>query len=251
MSVDNEWQRLQQLYAGLSDDELLNLAASRDELTEVAQQAFAAEMNGRGLALPVDEAEADVTTSSVEEAEDQESSWAEGGEDDRSEAEKDPSLVELKTFGIATEAEKALHELDDHGIPVTMESALRRLTEDGPRIKTNWLTIFVEKTRQEEARSVLRKTMGLFPVLAPDEIGHLEEDEGDEEVLLPVGTFDVKADAELAHKALTDAGVWFSAESDDWVSEAGNKVESTTLQVRAKDLDRAIEVVEAAFGEAV
>ena len=37
MSADNEWQRLQQLYAGLSDDELLNLAASRGELTEVAQ----------------------------------------------------------------------------------------------------------------------------------------------------------------------------------------------------------------------
>ena len=194
-------------------------------------------MGSRGLALPVDEDEAYEVTPSVEDAD--ESVRAEGGEDDRSEAEKDPSLVELTTFHIATEAEKALHVLDDHGIPVTMEPAMRRLTEDGPRIKTNWLTIFVERTRQEEAKSVLRKTMGLFPVLAPNDFEPSDGDQG-EDVLLPVGSFDVKADTEIARNALTEAAIWFTTgEVDD--------DDVTTIQVRAEDLDRALAAVEAAF----
>ena len=56
---------------------------------------------------------------------------------------------------------------------------MRRLTEDGPRIKTNWLTIFVERTREEEAKGVLRKAMGLFPVLAPNEFEDSDGEEGD------------------------------------------------------------------------
>ena len=238
--MGNEQQRLQQIYAGLNDDELLKLAASNDELTEVAQQAVEAEMSTRGLALPVDEDEVYEVTPSVEDAD--ESVRAEGGEDDRSEAEKDPSLVELTTFHIATEAEKALYVLDDYGIPVTMEPAMRRLTEDGPRIKTNWLTIFVERTRQDEAKSVLRKAMGLFPVLAPNEFDE-EEGEG-HDVLLPVGSFDVKADTEIARNALTEAGIWFTT----WeVDEEEDDHHVTTIQVRGGDLDRALAVVEAAF----
>ena len=44
--MDQEWQRLQQIYAGLSDGELLNLAASKGELTVVAQQALEARLQG-------------------------------------------------------------------------------------------------------------------------------------------------------------------------------------------------------------
>jgi hypothetical protein len=49
MNNHQEWLRLQQLYAGLSDGELLNLFASKSELTTVAQEAIDAEMSSRGL----------------------------------------------------------------------------------------------------------------------------------------------------------------------------------------------------------
>jgi hypothetical protein len=246
MSVDNEWQRLQQLYAGLSDDELLNLAASKDELTEVAQQAFAAEMGARGLALPVDENEA----------------LPEDGEfpgkaelltperDDLSEAEKDLSLVALTTFQIATDAEKALRELDEYGIPVVMEPALRRINEDGPRIKTNWLTVFVERTRHHEAKDVLRKSMGLFPILMTDERDDPEDEGVSEDELQQVGAFDVAADAEIAQKALTEGGIWFAARTEDLLSDDGSDWKATVLEVRPRDFDRALIVLETALSQA-
>ena len=55
MSNEQEWRRLQGLYAALSDGELLRLAADKDGLTEVAQQAIDAEMSNRGLEVPVEE----------------------------------------------------------------------------------------------------------------------------------------------------------------------------------------------------
>lgn len=46
-----EWQRLSEVYRGMYDDELLNLAADATDLTETARQVLDAEMKTRGLAL--------------------------------------------------------------------------------------------------------------------------------------------------------------------------------------------------------
>ena len=248
--MDQEWQRLQQIYAGLSDGELLNLAASKGELTVVAQQALEAEMSSRGLALPVDEDEGLTGSRGAGEFPRKAELLTPDCEDDLSDAEKDPSLVALTTFHIATDAEKALRELDEYGIPVVMEPALRRIGEDGPRIKTNWLTIFVERTRQHEAKDVLRKSMGLFPVLAADEVDDPEDEEVSEDELQQVGTFDVAADAEIAQKALTDGGIWFAARTEDLLSDDGSDWKATVLEVRPRDFDRALTVMETALSEA-
>jgi hypothetical protein len=224
MSNDQEWWRLQELYAALGDGELLRLAGAKDGLTAVAQQAMDAEMKSRGLELPVEEHDG-VSDAAAE----------------LSGAEGDPSLVELMTFQIAMDAETALHALDDADIPVRMEPAMRRLVEGGPVIKTNWLTIFVERTRKDDAVKVLRARMGLFPVLAADEVDDSEGPDDGEDSLAVVGSFQEAVDAEVAQKALTDAGIWFKADGDD---------EGTMVEVRPEDLERALEAVEEAFSEA-
>jgi hypothetical protein len=228
--MDQEWRRLQALYAAMSDNELLNLARDKAGLTEVAQQAVEAEMSSRGLKLDEEtEAAADVVFETPE----------------LDAVEDDPSLVGLKTFQIAAEAELAARLLDDRGIPVRLEQAVRRFTKDGPKIKTNWLTVFVEQTRQEEAIEVLRAGMGLFPVLQPEDVReHAAADDGesDEEPLAIVGNFGEAADIAVARKALTDAGIWFEVDE-------GDEEEGTMIRTRLEDLERALEVVEEAFDE--
>jgi hypothetical protein len=222
LGMDEEWRRLQGLYAAMSDNELLRMAESKGGLTEVAQEAVEAEMSSRGLVVeaPMVEAAPEV-----------------------SEAVDDPLLVELMTFSIAMDAETALRALDDRGIPVRMEPAMRQMVEGGPKVKTSWLTIFVERTQREEAQGVLRARMGLFPVLAADEVDHSE---ADDEALMAVGTFDVAEDVEVVRKALTDAGVWFRVDDGD---KSDPEWGGTLVEVRVEDWDRALEVVEAAFGE--
>jgi hypothetical protein len=230
ISMDEEWRRLHGLYAAMSDDELLKLARDKAGLTEVARQAVEAEMSSRGLKLDDrSEATADAAFETPE----------------LDAAEDDPSLVGLKTFQIAMEAQMAARLLDDHGIPVRMEQAVRRFTKDGPKIKTNWLTVFVEQTRQDEAVEVLRAGMGLFPVLQPEEVEERDdavEGESEEEPLAIVGNFEEAADIAVARKALTAAGIWFEVEE-------GDEEEGTMIRTRLEDLERALEVVEEAFGE--
>jgi len=226
MSNDQEQRRLQGLYAAMSDGELLRLAEGKAGLTAVAQQAIDAEMSARGMEAPVEE-----TAPVAVEAE---------------ETEADPSLIELITFQIPMDAETAMRLLAEHDVPAHMEHAVRQVNEDGPKVKMNWLSLFVERARKEDAVVVLRKGMGLFPVMAADEIAGSEDGaDDDENALLMVGNFQDAADAELAQKALTDASIWFNAVKD---TDETAEWEGTTIEVKMEDLERALEVVEEAFG---
>jgi hypothetical protein len=49
---DQEWRRLTEHYAGMWDEELLDLAADYKDLTEMAQQTLRDEMKKRGLGEP-------------------------------------------------------------------------------------------------------------------------------------------------------------------------------------------------------
>lgn len=51
-SPDNEWRRLTEHYAGMYDEELLDLARDYKNLTEMAQQVLRDEMKKRGLGDP-------------------------------------------------------------------------------------------------------------------------------------------------------------------------------------------------------
>ena len=234
--MSNAEQRLQHTYAAMEDDELLDLVRAKSELTELALKAAEAEMKVRGLAMPEDELSAKSGES----------------EPQLHNAEDDVALLELMTFQIATDAKTALDALDDQGIAVRMEPAMRRLTEDGPKIKTNWLTIFVERSRHEDAVRVLRERMGLFPLLAVQGAEHDQGDAGDEdEALFPVGEFELLADAEIAQTALANAGIWFKVDTgtEDDRSHDAAAWDGASIQVRLDDLEAALQIVEAAFQE--
>lgn len=234
--MSNAEQRLQHTYAAMEDDELIDLVRAKSELTELALKAAEAEMKVRGLAMPEDELPAQSGES----------------EPQLHRAEDDVALVELMTFQIATDAKTALDALDDQGIAVRMEPAMRRLTEDGPKIKTNWLTIFVERSRHEDAVRVLRERMGLFPLLAVQGAEHDQGDGGDEdEALFPVGEFELLADAEIAQTALANAGIWFKVDTgtEDDPSHDAAAWNGASILVRLDDLEAALQIVEAAFQE--
>jgi hypothetical protein len=231
MSNHQEWLRLQQLYAGLSDGELLNLAAQKGELTTVAQEAIDAEMTTRGL-VPSSVADEGVAATPSTTPLDEATTSAD-----------DPLLVELTTFAVPMDAEKAMRLLDEHDVPAHMEHAMRQVNEDGPKVKMNWLSIFVERGRKQDAMRVLREGMGLFPVMEADELADADDgDEADGETLSILGDFELAEDVETVKKALTDAGIWFQSQSEDGV-------DGTLIEVRPEDLDRGLEVVEEAFGE--
>ena len=240
--MSNAEQRLQHTYAAMEDDELLDLVRAKSELTELALKAAEAEMKVRGLAMPEDELSAQSGESEPQLK----------SEPPLHNAEDDVALVELMTFQIATDAKTALDALDDQGIAVRMEPAMRRLTEDGPKIKTNWLTIFVERSRHEDAVRVLRERMGLFPLLAVQGAEHDQGDAGDEdEALFPVGEFELLADAEIAQTALANAGIWFKVDTgtEDDPSHEAAAWDGASIMVRLDDLEAALQIVEAAFQE--
>ena len=60
----------------------------------------------------------------------------------------DPSVIELITFNVPMDAEAAMRLLDEHDVPAHMEHAVRQVNEDGPKVKMNWLSIFVERARK-------------------------------------------------------------------------------------------------------
>jgi hypothetical protein len=240
MSNHQEWLRLQQLYAGLSDGELMNLAEQKGELTTVAQEAIDAEMTKRGLEASVENHgdgslfyEGSAATPPIPEL---------PLPEERNSVD-DPTLIELTTFQVPMDAEKAMHLLDDHDVPAHMEHAMRQVNEDGPKVKMNWLSIFVERERKEDAMRVLRDGMGQFPVMESHELPDSDDDDGaDEDSLSILGNFELAADVEAAKKALTEAGIWFQAEAEEGV-------DGTMIEVRHEDFERGLEVVDAAFGE--
>ena len=57
-----------------------------------------------------------------------------------------PSVIELITFNVPMDAETAMRLLDGYRhVPAHMEHAVRQVNEDGPKVKMNWLSIFVER----------------------------------------------------------------------------------------------------------
>lgn len=217
----SEVERLQELYRGLADGELLRLAETRDGLTAEAQAAVDAEMQERGLVFSPAGDDAPAPEPVAEDGEE----W-----------------VELWAFTMPTDAEQAYRKLGEHAVPVRMEYAMRQVEENGPKVRTHALAVFTPAPRVDEAVRVLRSELGLFPAAEVDSGSHGEHggEQGEDE-LFPVGTFEDAADAELAKKALTEAGIWFEADAEGGI---------TTVLVKPEDVDAALAAVEGGFVQA-
>jgi DNA-directed RNA polymerase subunit M/transcription elongation factor TFIIS len=100
-----EWRRLSELYGRISDDELLDLARKKSELTDVAQEALASEMSQRRLKL---EPEPRVIPAPMPEPEPGSAYY------------EDRRLVEITTVWSLADALRVQQLLDGAGIPFFM-----------------------------------------------------------------------------------------------------------------------------------
>ena len=63
---ERERERLSNLYSGMSDEEILKILDSGDELTDIAQQTLAAEIAARGLSSQLNSSSGDRTGATIE-----------------------------------------------------------------------------------------------------------------------------------------------------------------------------------------
>lgn len=107
--------RLAEHYRRLTDDELIEIAHDKDELTEMAQQALALEIASRRLTVPPKEAAAamrsapSLSSLNQPDAQDEEDPYAE-----------DRQLVDVRTVWSERDARRLQQVLDVAGIPFYM-----------------------------------------------------------------------------------------------------------------------------------
>lgn len=245
--------RLQERYREMSDGELLEMAASPEELTDVAQQVLRGEMASRKLEPEAQQSRPERRWASDAFAESSRTSAAvpsailgsapalDAAPADDSSVGTDESLLGL--FYDAIEVGRMCEFLEAAGVPFRIEDISKPKSGlgmyDSPPVALN---VIVAKVDREHAMAVLRKEMGLFPVQEVTEPDAMVDDG----TVSQVGYFGSRADADAVASALDGAGIWHrvvaneegSAETEDaWV-----------VEVREVDLMRAGDVVEKALG---
>lgn len=209
INTDREWQRLLALYEEKADEELLELHDRRDDLTERAQQALAKTMQARGLEL-----------ASAGEAE---ASSAVRGELAIGVAEElEPGEESIITFRDGLEASQAIAELRDAELPHRIMERTRNYVGGDSR---TLLELIVERKDADAVRTLLQRTMGLFP---PPEGDHLQ---GEGEDYAPLGEF-TASQATVVKRALDEHGLPYVLDQDEedasapvWISVAADRVD--------------------------
>lgn len=201
MNTERESQRLLALYADKADEELLELYARRNDLTEVAQQALDQAMHSRGLEPQVDEpAQEQITLDALSGLE--------------------PGEISLITFRDGLETAQAVDALRAAELPHRITERVVRYVGGDSR---NLLDLVVDTADAPRAREVLQRTLGLFP--PPEgEDSHAED-------FAPLGEF-TAAQAKLVTAALAERSIHFTAEHEDddpeapaWISVAADRVD--------------------------
>jgi hypothetical protein len=232
--LDSEMlRRLQENYGGMSDGELLELAAKPADLTETAREVLRGEMTRRGISL--DEVK------QVERAE------SLPGVVPLPSPEYGENLpvgsVVLNTFYDAMSASEACDLLEAEGVQVDVRDVSQKDTTGGsfyggPPVA---LEVIVPTTDRDRSVKLLREKMGLFPLQEVE-----EADEAlDDGTVMALGFFGKREDAEAIAKALDDAKIWHRI-----VANAEGTVEDEnafSLEVREVDMVAAGDVVEKAI----
>ena len=224
-------QRLQRQYGEMSDEELLGLAASPDDLTEMAQEILRGEMTRRRLE-PASHTEVPAGTSRE---------YAPGTK--VGVALPDGRVV-LNTFYDAIECGEACDALEAHSIEVDVRDVSAEVTGGGsfyggPPVA---LQLIVATGDRERSVRILREKMGLFPLQEVEESDEVVDDG----TVTPVGYFGTRADAEEVARVLDEAGIWHrvTANEDGTVEDEN----AFSVEVKEVDLVAAGDVVEKAMG---
>ena len=234
MDAVRETERLESLYAGYGDGQLLDLAADRANLTDEGQLALRVEMNRRGLkADEVSGAEresgfgpgvAGVLASNVDVL----------GHGPGVLAEPGDGLVVLIEFYNGHELAQACGALEQAGIGLAVE------TVGGDAIAGVPASFAVRVAAEDvvEAQSLLRAEMQLFPL--PEMMSPLmAEDDGTMEV---VAEFETRAEAEEAMTVLAGAGLEAKLRPSELEGEA------FAVEVKAVQREQALELVAERMG---
>jgi hypothetical protein len=226
MGLDGQMERLCALYDEKSDDELQAMYADRDDLTEVAQEALAQTMRGRGLVGRTSSAE---ETSAVDE--------------DVATSELSADEVVLYTFDDAFEAREAIRWLTEAGVWQRVATYIPM----GPSSRVALgLTVIVRKADLGAAVAALRTKMGLFP---KPEVGDgvASPLAGMQEMVL-VAMFDRK-DGLIAAEALGKAGISYCwRDGADESQELPDEM-TVAIEVRGEQMEAANALVAKAIGE--
>jgi len=114
------WRQVSEHYRSLTDDELIAIAREKEDLTEVAQQALAAEIQSRKLEIPVEEPESDEIGPELPDPQrDPESPYDEARE-----------LVQIETVYSRRDAQQLEGLLNEDGIPFYLGKEKATRSED-------------------------------------------------------------------------------------------------------------------------
>lgn len=223
----SEMERLQAMYAELGDEHLRDLADERDELTDEARLALAAEMKRRGWSDPEPARDEPVV---VDEPELQSGFGAAipgvipagaGAVEQALEAggEVRQGMARLLSFYDGMELTRACEVLEGGNV----EFAIEEVAGDALSGLAPHFEIWVGETEQEMARGLLRREMGLFPLAEVDGSGQMEEAPADGVVAM----FETRAEADAVQKGLAADGFAASVEGDE---DAGYAVAVTPAE---------------------
>jgi len=236
LDTQGQWQRLYERYHAMSDEELLQLAAGIEDLTDVAADVLRREMKERRLEVP----QPVILPAGIAPP----LRWWNPGEDEANDRSgSDPGLVTLMVFHDAIEAGRACEFLDEQEVDFQLQDVSKPRSmlgalEMSPPVS---LRLAVAVADRQRAMGILRAKMGLFPlqeVAEPDEA----VDDGS---VATAGTFARREDADEAMRALDEAHIWRRL-----VADPEGRVEDEdcyTLEVREVDLVRAGESIASAM----
>lgn len=243
--LDSEMQsRLVKHYQQVSDQELIDAATRRDDLTPMAQEVVRAELKNRGLerawpgnnAGPIAPTPADWPSDPFGLAQNGSFSKPEFG------APIEKGKTVLITFSDAIDAGRACGLLDESGIALEIRDLSQTEGQSsfygGSPIA---LQLIVAERDRDQAVRLLREKMGLFPlenIAEPDAL----EDDG---TVATVGQFAQRSDAEEIARVLTDAKIWNRITANPDGSAATE--DAFLVEVREVDLVDAGELVEKAL----
>ena len=240
LDVRAQRQRLDALYREMADEQLYELAARPENLTDVAQEALRSEMqsrkleSGAKLSMPLGDTPFGLDSSGV------------GSRVKIPEREPASGLrqsVVLMTFHDALAAGEACDHLEDAGIEVDVKDVAEASSGGGsfyggPPVA---LQVVVKRIDQSQAIQILREKMGLFPLQEVEEADAAVDDGS----VATLGAFGHRDDGDAVARILEDAGIWHRMVTN---AEGSAETEDAyTLEVREIDLMKAGEVVEKAM----
>ncbi len=257
--MESERERLERLYAELGDEHLQDLAAEPDVLTDDARLAVAHEMHRRGFAPAPGASAAQPTDSAavaapvaVDEPERESgfgaaipgiipsgASAVEQALEPGGEVRK--GMARLLSFYDGHELTRGCEALEAAGV----EFAVEEIAGDAMSGLPPHFEIWVAEDEQEDARDVLRQTMGLFP--PPENI----EDDSPLDAhdfaagagTMVVGEFASRAEAEEVRAMLAAEGFTAVVEGGRSSDDSAEPEDSLTVTVPAGQHDRALEVL--------